>query len=326
MWSIPGGTYERICDFVSLWRAFRRTRCGKRSSRAVLLFEPDADLYIGELHQTLTSGDYQPRGFTLSVIRDPKIRVISAPKLRDRIVHQALVGELAPHFERRFSTQHFGCATGRGPHRALVTFLKAMRRHRFRLSLDIRRYFPSVHVPTLLDLYRRRLRDPRTVKLIHQLLDVGSRVYQHPLAVSVLGPAQPDCGLAIGSLLSQFSAGLYLDGLDQFVPRELKIGAYLRYVDDISMFSDDKNALLDARSRIMDWLGTHRSLRLNPKRWDVHPTHEPLTYLGYRVSKAGFGPGPKMRRRIRNNLRIAFARGPDALQRTLNAYRGLWCF
>ena len=69
-----------------------------------------------------------------------------------------------------------------------------------------------------------------------------------------------------------------------------------------------------------------RGLLLNPKRRAVHPTSEPSTFLGYRVSRAGLLPGPKIKRRMPRRLQAAAARGPDALIRTLRSYRGIVSF
>ena len=42
----------------------------------------------------------------------------------------------------------------------------------------------------------------------------------------------------------------FLDGLDHFVKRELKIPGYERYMDDFVLFDNDKARLLDARAAI----------------------------------------------------------------------------
>ena len=62
-------------------------------------------------------------------------------------------------------------------------------------------------------------------------------------------------GLPIGNLTSQFWANVYLHELDEFVNRELRCPAYLRYMDDIALFSDDKRQLGDWKAAIGDFLG-----------------------------------------------------------------------
>ncbi len=136
-------------------------------------------------------------------------------------------------------------------------------------------------------------------------------------------PMAPETGLAIGSSLSQWAANLYLDGLDHFVKRELRIRAYLRYLDDFTLFADDKAVLEQAHVAIADWLGTMRRLSLNPRRGRLVAAAEPSTYLGYRVSVSGLAPGKKTRRRMRANLRAAAERGPEPLRCSLASYQSL---
>jgi hypothetical protein len=202
------------------------------------------------------------------------------------------------------------------------------RRYRFRLSLDIRRYFPSIDHQILLDrIVLPKLRDERTGSLLRMLIAAGGDVYRTPLAVQVLGldrdPVPAGTGLPIGSCLSQWAANLYLDGLDHFIKRTLKIPGYLRYMDDLALFCDDNAALREAREAIAGWISEHRRLVLNPKRWHVRPAVEPSTFLGYKVTRAGLSPGEKMERRLLINVRRAASQGPAALARTVRSYRAL---
>lgn len=77
------------------------------------------------------------------------------------------------------------------------------------------------------------------------------------------------------------------------VKRTLKIRAYLRYMDDLVLFGDDRAELIAAHAAIAGWLAEHRRLTLNPGH--VVETSEPCTFLGYRVSRAGLAPGKKLR-------------------------------
>ena len=154
------------------------------------------------------------------------------------------------------------------------------------------------------------------------------RVYRTRLAAATLGERCPQAGwgLPLGSWFSQWCGNFYLDGLDHFIKRQLKIPAYLRYMDDFVLFADDKSQLLDARAAIATWLREERELRLNPKHLTVEPTLTPAVFLGYRVSRAGISPSRKLRRHLRRRLRVAAARGEEALFRSIRSYQGLLLF
>ena len=319
MRTVPAGSFERLSSLEALWQAWKRYRQGKRRQPRVAAFDRRAEHHVWRLHQALRAGHYRPGSMQVRLVRDPKLRLIAAAPIVDRVVHQALVSALAPHIERRFIHHSYACGTGRGVHRAVLVHLGWMRAHRFRLGLDVAQFFASIPHDRLLTLLGRSVRDARTLALCAALLSVGGAVYQTPLARSVAPEVDAGCGLALGTLLSQWSANVYLDGLDHFVKRTLKIGAYLRYMDDFTLFADRREVLEDARASVADWLSAERGLTLNPKRLAVRPTSVPCTWLGYRTSRAGLTPGRKMRRRMRRKLNAAAEQGDDALARTLAA-------
>jgi RNA-directed DNA polymerase len=330
MRTIPKGSYERLSSLPSLWRAYLACRRGKRRQPRMAAFDLDADRFLCALHRALIAERYQTDPWRLRLIHEPKKRLIAAPSIRDRVVHRAVLDDIGPHYERGFIEHSYTGAKGRGPHRAVLRYQGWLRRYRYRLCLDIRRYFPSIHHPTLCQLLFRRLRDERTRRLLWLLVQSGEAVYRTDLAAQALDlqryPLEPDCGLPLGSYLSQWCGTFYLDGLDHFVKRDLKIAGYLRYMDDMVLFGDDREALLMSRQRIGEWLQRERRLQLNPKRWDVLPNTAAGVFLGYRVSRAGISPSRKLRRSLARRLRLASRQGYEPLVRSIYSYRGLLLF
>lgn len=237
--------------------------------------------------------------------------------------HPAIGG----HFTRSCIASHFTCGPGGGAHAAALPFLAANRHYRWRLHLDIRRYFPSISHPILEHLLAPATEHPDLGQLIRQILDSGDSVYRSNAARQVLPadalPLPPRTGLPLGSYFSQWSGGWYLNGLDHYVKRELKLPGYLRYMDDFVLFDHDRQRLSDAQPAIRDWLARERALSLNPRHRQIEPSHHPAVFVGWRISRAGLAPSRRLRRRLRARLAAAARQGPAALQRTLSAYRGL---
>jgi hypothetical protein len=77
-----------------------------------------------------------------------------------------------------------------------------------------------------------------------------------------------------------------------------------------------------ARSRIFGHLDDIQ-LRLKDPEASVLPNSQPATFLGFRVSRAGVLPGPKMKHRLKMRLAGADASTPDQLARSPIAYRGV---
>ena len=138
-------------------------------------------------------------------------------------------------------------------------------------------------------------------------------------------PWPEDRGLGLGSYLSQWCGALYLDGLDHFVLRELRPGAWIRYMDDLVLLDRDARRLEHAGRAVAQWLAAERRLSFEPDTRVVSRA-QPCVFLGYRVSRAGLTASRKLRRRFARRVRAAGQAGPEALRRTLASYRGLLTF
>ncbi len=89
-------------------------------------------------------------------------------------------------------------------------------------------------------------------------------------------------GLPIGNLTSQFWANVYLNAFDRFVKRELRCAGYVRYVDDLLFFADDKPRLWTWLQGVEERLATLR-LVLH-KGAHPRPVAEGFPFLGFVLS------------------------------------------
>lgn len=327
MRSLPRGTLERIADPENLWHAWRNAARGKRRTSAVARYALNVDRDLFALRRELLAGAWQPRPLRPRIVHDPKPRLIAAPAVRDRVVHQALLAVIGPHFTARAIHTHFTRGAGVGVHQAVIGFLALNRRHAWRLHLDVQHYFPSIDHAVLRALLCREIRDPGVCRLIDAILACGLAVYRSEPArqlglMSSPGITRPQ-GLPLGSWFSQWAGAYYLDGLDHFVKRQLKCPGYLRYMDDLVLFGDDAARLVQTGERVGQWLGQERLLALNPGFGQLAATREPAVFLGHRISRSGIAASRRMRRRLKARVRSAALQGPDALKRSLISYRGL---
>jgi RNA-directed DNA polymerase len=326
MRSVPAGSFQHLSSFPCLWVAWLDYRRGKRRRPAVADFALDADLALLHLHQALRAGHFRPSNYRVALVRDPKLRLVAAPNVGDRVLQRALLDAIGPTYERGFIHHNYAVGTGRGAHRAALAYLGWMRRLPWRMHLDISHYFASVEHERLMSLFARRLRDARTLDLLASLLAAGAEVYRHPLAEVALPELRvpPGRGLPLGGYLSHWAGGFYLDSLDHLVTRTLKPGGYLRYMDDFVLFADRPETLDVCRARIIDWLDIERGLRLKVADAPALDNRQPGVFLGFRISRGGIGPGPKALKRLRRRLRRGDDLNPAHLARSLAAFRGMW--
>lgn len=118
-----------------------------------------------------------------------------------------------------------------------------------------------------------------------------------------LPPSVPGKGLPVGAYTSQVLASwLYLDALDHFVKRDLKIPGYVRYVDDLLLFADDAAVLADARQKVVTWLADERALSLKRPLAAVRSCRERVHALGFVIDRTGLAALPRRRKKLREHL------------------------
>ena len=312
--------YPQVYGIENLYTAYRDARRGKRDKVQVFEFEFDAGSELNRLHDELRTQTYVPGAYTNFRLHDRKRRLISAAPFRDRVVHHALCNIIEPIFERTFIFDSYANRRGKGTHAALDRAQQFARKYRHVLQSDIVQFFPSIDHAVLRDLLAHPIADERTLWLIDQIIASGADVHIAQYVMQwfpgddLFSRTRPR-GLPIGNLTSQFWANVYLNELDQFVKRELKCAAYVRYVDDFLLFADDKHLLWDWKNRIAEFL---QSLRLvvHPRKTVAYPVATGIPFLGWHIF-------PTHRRLKRENVRdfirrldkqlAAFARGEIAL-------------
>lgn len=286
--------YGQISSFSNLLDAFYKARRGKRGKAGVASFEYNLEQELLRLEALLQSETWQPGGYVSFYITDPKRRKISAAPFRDRVVHHALINITGPIYERQFIHDSYANQVGKGTHRAMDRCTQFVRGYRYVLKGDIAQFFPSVDHAVLRRILARPLRDESTLRLTELIVDSGRGIltseyephwFPQDFVVNegqggLLAAVRPR-GLPIGNLTSQFWANVLLNELDQYVKRELKCRAYIRYVDDFLLFHDNKAQLHAWKKAIIHFLQKMR-LQLHPHKSVVFPTHLGVDFLGFR--------------------------------------------
>ena len=290
------GLFSRIVAFDNLLAAERRAARGKRDRDSVARFEFHLERELIRLQEELIDGSYRPGAFCTFEVRDPKRRAICAAPFRDRVVHHAVCHVLEPVLERRSIHDSYACRVGKGTHAAISRARVLARRFGFFLKCDVRRFFASVDHVVLEDLLARLLKDRRLLALL-------SRIIAH-------GPpgATPGVGLPIGNLTSQHFANLYLGELDHQVKERLRVAGYLRYMDDLLLFAQDKPTLHLHLAEIRRFLAERLRLGLKESATMIAPVTEGIPFLGFRVYPGTVRLNQRTRRRFRTQMR-ALERG-----------------
>lgn len=286
-------------SFDDLLRAYKNCRKGKKPSSEQVQFE----LHLGEnllkLQREIQQRNYHPRPARCFVVPEPKPREIFAGHFRDRVIHHLLISQIEPLWEKRFSQSSFACRKNKGTFKAIKHLQKLTRKIScggrkdvYVLTLDIKSFFVTIHRPTLCALLYGTIPENPTIDfLIKQTIAKDSRVGAKIIKAkdnTIFVPKNKswfyqkrDFGIPIGNLTSQFSANVYLNGLDQYIHHKIKPMGYLRYVDDLLLLHTNPDCLKNQIQPLSSWLKNHRLQDFQDKKTKITNLKEGLHYLGY---------------------------------------------
>jgi RNA-directed DNA polymerase len=277
--------FPPIVEFRNLMSAARKAQKGKRYRASTLEFNFDLERNLQALQEELTDRTYTPGPYRDFIISDSKKRLISAAPYRDRVVHHAVMNVIEPILERGFIPDSYACRKGKGTHKALERFQDFFARYRFILKCDIRKYFQSIDHEILLGQLARKIGDARTLWLLERIVRSRNFNAQAPVIYypgdDLFTPYERDHGIPVGNLTSQYFSNVYLDGFDHWLKEDVRVGPYVRYVDDFCIFGDDKRELAAIRQEICQYLQTLR-LSIHTGKSRIYTAKEGVEFLGFR--------------------------------------------
>lgn len=328
-----GHLYEQVYDFDSLYEAYRKARRGKRYRQEVLEFTNRLEENLTILQNELIWHTYRQSPYREFYVREPKRRLIMALPFRDRVVQWSIYQALSPILERRYIRDSYACRPGKGTHAALGRLVYWLRgipgaRSWYCLKLDVHKYFYRVNHDILMGLYQRLLDDPELIALLDHI------IRSHDGGLGVVDGCQDyslrtsGVGMAVGNLVSQMSANVYLNELDQYAKHGLRLRYYARYMDDVLVLHPSKAVLHRARRCMEDFLVSRLALRTNEKT-QIRPVSQGIEWVGFRVwpdlvllRKSG---AKRMKRRLKA-LQRHYAEGRIGFQevnQSVQSYRGI---
>lgn len=283
-----GNLYQKIVTFDNFVRAAHRAFRGKKDNYAAAEFYFNYEYELLALRKELNSGAYTPRPLTTFFISDPKVRLISAPEFRDRVLHHAICNIIEPILEKGYISHSFACRKGKGTHRAIKQTQAFCRKYDFFLKCDIKKYFDSIDHNVLKKRLAGTFKDAKLAWLLNVIID---------------GSNDNGKGIPIGSLTSQHFANFYLDRLDHYIKEDLGVKGYLRYMDDFILFADERPVLHVQKSKIDTFLKDRLHLELKEKATVIAPVRNGVPFLGFRVFPRLLRLKQENKKRLMNKLK-----------------------
>jgi len=155
------GLYVHVCKMETLQEAYQMAKSngGAPGSDGVTfraIEESGVESFLKQIQDELVHDTYQPMPVRKKEIPKDggtKVRVLSIPAIRDRVVQGALKLILEPIFEADFQSGSYGYRPKRTAQEAVLQVDKAIMEGKTRvIDLDLRAYFDSVQHYLILDV------------------------------------------------------------------------------------------------------------------------------------------------------------------------------
>lgn len=283
-----GYLYSEISSIENIKKSIYKSSLGKKKRSEVKKVLNNIKYYSNQIKIMLENESYIPSEYKICTIYDflnKKERVISKPKYYpDQIIQYCLMSVLEPILIKKMYLYSCGSIPKRGTsfgHKNIRKWLdNDLFNTKYCLKLDIRKFYPSINKIILKDKFEKIIKDKQTLNLINLIID-------------------SDCkGIPLGNYTSGYFSNFYLNDLDFFIKKDLKVKHYIRYVDDLVLFSSNKRKLKKILSEINIFLLKEKLIVKN--NYQIFSTYEKdIDFLGYRFYKN------KTILRKRNMIRIS---------------------
>lgn len=278
-----GNIFNEVTQVDNIALACLKAFKGKNNTVEIFEYKLRLTEIIQEIRDMLLQGNFDFGGYRKFTIYEPKERLISAPNLRQRIVHHALMNVCHDCFERKYIFHSYASRPGKGAHAAVKSVYQASKKYEYCLKLDVRKFFDSIDHGILKQMLSKIFKDDQLLSLFYNIIDS----YETTV----------DKGLPIGNLTSQYFANMYLTDLDHYMLEKVKVDFYCRYMDDVIILSDSSVNLKRYYKCFMSFCSTCLNLKIKPPIFGNMDSG--IVFLGYRISSKGIQLSGKSKRRYR---------------------------
>src|SRR5450432_1592405 len=240
------GLYVHVCKMETLHEAYQMAKSndgapGIDGVTFDAIEEGGREGFLKQIREELVTHTYRPmRGRKKEITKDggKKVRVLTIPAIRDRVVQGALKLILEPIFEAYFQPGSYGYRPKRTAHQAVNRVAQAIVESKTRIiDIDLRAYFDNVQHYLLLEKVARRVQDDEVMHLLKMMLAATGKK-----------------GVPQGGVISPLLSNVYLTEVDRMLEKAIETTRNGKYTYvQYARFADDLVILIDSNPR-HNWL------------------------------------------------------------------------
>jgi group II intron reverse transcriptase/maturase len=276
-----GALYDKIYRKDVLWVAWRRVRSNKGApgidGQSIEYIEEviGVEAFLEEIRDELHAKWYRPQAVRRCWIDKPgkpEKRPLGIPVIKDRVIQMATKLVIEPIFETNFLSCSYGFRPGRSTHMAIDAIHKTItfKSQTVVIDADIVGFFNNIRQDILLNLLRRRISDPRVLKLIRGWLEAGVMDGAEYIQPDGLGTPQ-------GGVISPLLSNIYLHSFDKMFRMSGIQGTLVRYCDDfVILLRGNGKKVLERVRQMLSRLG----LELHRDKTRVVNARQGFDFLG----------------------------------------------
>jgi RNA-directed DNA polymerase len=215
------GLYTHVCKRETLQEAYEmaKKKDGAPGIDGVTfeaIEESGKDRFLERIREELITGAYPPMPVRKKEIPKEggtRVRVLSIPSIRDRVVQGALKLILEPIFEADFPPGSYGYRPKQTAHEAIHRVAQGIVEAKTKIiDLDRRAYLDTVQHSLLLDKVAKRVRDEEGMRLLKMILKATGKK-----------------GVAQGGVISPVLSNRYLNEVDRMLERAMQATRFKKY-------------------------------------------------------------------------------------------------
>lgn len=271
-----GNLYNEIIDLKKINKMYLKIKTNTKNKRKIENFENNYVSNTVYIKNILEKKNYKPGKYNIFIIREPKIRLIMSQNITDKIINH-LVSQyfLVNIFEKTLINENIATRKNKWTHYGLKLLKKYLNnlkdKNFYVLKFDISKYFFNLDHQIIKDIIRKKIKDKEVLKILDNIIDSTNEEYinleikkQKEINKLDLPEYNKGKGLPIGNMSSQIIAIMYLNELDHYIKKNLKIKYYIRYMDDGILLHENKEYLEYCLKEIEKILNKYK-LKLNNK-------------------------------------------------------------